>query len=68
MSPASSSGSAVIDPRDFGRLEGKVDSIIDRLDRIERVETRVRRLEAWRNYTAGGLALLMAMLGLSHSH
>lgn len=55
----------MIDPRDFGRLEGKVDSIIDRLEALERLEQRVGRNERKIHWWSGAIAGVGALLGYS---
>lgn len=62
---------ADIDPRDFGRLEGKVDAILITLQDMKTesasthgdYESRIRKLERWRYGIPGGmLAALIALI------
>lgn len=51
--------------RALGRLEGKLDALLaqtttDRSDN-EKLRSRVAKLEAWRNYLAGGWAVLVIL-------
>ena len=54
-----------IDARDFGRLEGKLDALLERLPVIlDRHEERLRTLEANRHHDAGRQSVLAAGVSL----
>lgn len=54
----------MISPRDFGRLEGKVDSIktgiVHVLNALEKQDERIRALEASRDNNAGRQSVISA--------
>lgn len=52
--------SVVISPRDFGRLEGKVDAIVKALTVLEKFDERIRTLEANREHNAGRQSVISA--------
>lgn len=51
----------------IGRLEGKVDGIISRLDRInshiENQETDIKDINRWRNRLIGKISILSGLIG-----
>jgi hypothetical protein len=51
----------VIDPRDFGRLEGKVDQI---LDLVKELEPRVRKVEQRQHWYAGAGSVIGLIAGI----
>lgn len=52
----------------LGEKLGKIDSIHESVERIEALVTkqngRIRRLEAWRSYITGAIAVLIFAVGL----
>ena len=54
----------MIDPRDFGRLEGKVDALLERLRILDRQEERVRDLETSRAHHTGRQSTISAAVSV----
>jgi hypothetical protein len=55
----------VIDPRDFGRLEGKLDMLLERLPKVlDGHEERIRGLETSRAHQTGRQSTISALVSV----